>query len=175
MQQACDPCRPTVWWEAARRSGSQPEAAAGQLPDSWDSKAEAQAEWQRALHAALTGRLPTSRGQEAGWSRLGLGGAMGAGRWQVAGSGGRQCGREMGRWVTAFRRRVGRWVTDVTALRGLLDGDRWALMCTIPTSAAQRRAALLLQRWATRPAACRSAAVHKLSSSRSSCGPACTP
>ena len=30
------------------------------------------------------------------------------------------CGRELGRWITPFRRRVGRWLTDVTLLWPLL-------------------------------------------------------
>ncbi|CAL5224693.1 g7419 [Coccomyxa viridis] len=30
------------------------------------------------------------------------------------------CGRELGRWITPFRRRVGRWLTDVTVLSPLL-------------------------------------------------------
>ena len=37
------------------------------------------------------------------------------------------CGRELGRWVTPFRRRVGRWVTDVSALAPLL---RPGAVCT---------------------------------------------
>eukprot|EP00887_Chlorella_sp_A99_P003150 scaffold9.g3150.t1 len=31
-----------------------------------------------------------------------------------------RCGRELGRWITPFRRRVGRWLTDVTPLAPLL-------------------------------------------------------
>eukprot|EP00884_Botryococcus_braunii_P002885 jgi/Botrbrau1/12598/Bobra.0169s0126.1 len=33
-----------------------------------------------------------------------------------------ECGRELGRWITPFRRRVGRWITDVTPLWPLLSG-----------------------------------------------------
>ncbi|KAK9821321.1 hypothetical protein WJX81_001912 [Elliptochloris bilobata] len=35
-----------------------------------------------------------------------------------------ECGRELGRWITPFRRRVGRWLTDVTPLRPLLNGGQ---------------------------------------------------
>jgi hypothetical protein len=31
-----------------------------------------------------------------------------------------RCGRELGRWITPFRRRVGRWLTDITPLWPLL-------------------------------------------------------
>ncbi|KAK9835916.1 hypothetical protein WJX74_010910 [Apatococcus lobatus] len=34
------------------------------------------------------------------------------------------CGRELGRWITPFRRRIGRWLTDVTPLLGLLSSSR---------------------------------------------------
>lgn len=33
-----------------------------------------------------------------------------------------RCGRELGRWITPFRRRIGRWLTDVTPLLPLLTG-----------------------------------------------------
>ncbi|DBA77212.1 TPA: hypothetical protein ACH3X1_009783 [Trebouxia sp. C0004] len=50
-----------------------------------------------------------------------------------------QCGRELGRWITPFRRRIGRWLTDVTPLMPLLTGQQchfhlqttpWALTWT---------------------------------------------
>lgn len=50
-----------------------------------------------------------------------------------------QCGRELGRWITPFRRRIGRWLTDVTPLMPLLIGQQchfhlqtapWALTWT---------------------------------------------
>jgi hypothetical protein len=34
-----------------------------------------------------------------------------------------ECGRELGRWITPFRRRVGRWITDLTPLWPLLAGQ----------------------------------------------------
>ena len=34
------------------------------------------------------------------------------------------CGRELGRWITPFRRRVGRWLTDVTLLSPLLSSGQ---------------------------------------------------
>ncbi|KAL3136582.1 hypothetical protein ABBQ38_005828 [Trebouxia sp. C0009 RCD-2024] len=50
-----------------------------------------------------------------------------------------QCGRELGRWITPFRRRIGRWLTDVTPLLPLLTSQKchfhlqtapWALTWT---------------------------------------------
>ncbi|BDA49567.1 hypothetical protein COCOBI_14-1860 [Coccomyxa sp. Obi] len=39
---------------------------------------------------------------------------------QGFGSSGEACGKELGRWITPFRRRIGRWLTDVTPLWPLL-------------------------------------------------------
>ncbi|KAK9904881.1 hypothetical protein WJX75_004755 [Coccomyxa subellipsoidea] len=38
------------------------------------------------------------------------------------------CGRELGRWITPFRRRVGRWLTDVTPLWPLLSSRQCRIM-----------------------------------------------
>lgn len=38
------------------------------------------------------------------------------------------CGRELGRWITPFRRRVGRWLTDVTPLWPLLSSRQCRCM-----------------------------------------------
>ncbi|PRW21088.1 Peptide-N(4)-(N-acetyl-beta-D-glucosaminyl)a sparagine amidase F [Chlorella sorokiniana] len=109
MLPPCEPCQPTVWAGSSGSAGGSGSSSSG-----GDSSSSGGSGMSLPLlpGAAAARHNGSTRALAAAWQEQP---ALVQGQ-----SNGQKCGRELGRWITPFRRRVGRWLTDVSALRPLL-------------------------------------------------------